>query len=64
MPKFEVVEVTRKYYEVEADTPEQAYDKVYESATTEREHLVDIESDTERIREIPKTTDYYEVNND
>lgn len=52
MPKYEVVEVTRKYYEVEADSAEQAYDKVYESATTEQEYLVDIESDTERIREV------------
>jgi len=57
MPKFEVVEVIRKYWEVEADSTEQAYDLVMDgdpSAT-----LVDEEGSTESVTEIVEATDYY-----
>ena len=62
MPKFEVVEVTRKYWQVEADSKEQAYDLVMDGDPSVT--LVDEEGSTEAVTEM--ATDYYkpqEANN-
>jgi len=56
MPKFEVVEVIRKYWEVEADSVEAAYDLVMDgdpSAT-----LVDEEGSTEAVTEVVETIQF------
>jgi hypothetical protein len=55
MPKYEIVEVNRKYWEVEADTPEQAYDLVMDGDRSAE--LVDEDGDTESITEIKETND-------
>jgi hypothetical protein len=56
MPKYEVVEVIRRYWEVEADSVEQAYDDaiIGQAGVLVKEH-----SDTESIIEYGETTDYY-----
>jgi hypothetical protein len=56
MPKYEVVEVIRKYWEVEADSVEAAYDLVMDgdpSAT-----LVDEEGSTEAVTEVVETIQF------
>jgi hypothetical protein len=56
MPKYEVVEVIRKYWEVEADSVEAAYDLVMDgdpSAT-----LVDEEGSTEGVTEVVETIQF------
>jgi hypothetical protein len=55
MPKYEVVEVIRKYWEVEAKTKEEAYDLVMDGDEVEGElsaNLVDEEGSTESVTEI------------
>ena len=64
MPKFEVVEVIRKYWEVEANSAEEAYDFVVDEDPSAI--LVDEEGSTESVTELTKATDYYkpqETNN-
>lgn len=56
MAKYEVVEVIRKYWEVEADSAEVAYDLVMDgdpSAT-----LVDEEGSTEAVTEVVETIQF------
>jgi septum formation topological specificity factor MinE len=60
MPKYEVVEVIRKYWEVEADSVEQAYDLVMDGDEVEGElsaTLVDEEGSTESVTEIREATE-------
>ena len=49
MPKYEVVEVTRKYWEVEAGCSEEAYDLVMDGDPSAI--LVDTDGETESITE-------------
>jgi len=55
MPKYEVVEVIRKYWEVEAKTKEEAYDFVMDGDPSAK--LMDEDGDTESITEIRETTE-------
>jgi len=57
MPKYEVVEVTRKYYEVEANSAEEAYDLVMDGDPSVT--LVDEEGSTDSVTEIVEAIDYY-----
>ena len=55
MPKYEIVEVIRKYWEVEANSAEEAYDLVMDGDEVEGElsaTLVDEEGSTESVTEI------------
>jgi len=52
MPKYEVVEVIRKYWEVEAKTKEEAYDFVMDGDPSAK--LMDEDGDTESITETEK----------
>ena len=55
MPKYEVVEVIRKYWEVEAGSEEEAYDFVMDGGEVEGDlsaTLVDEDGCTESITEI------------
>ena len=56
MTKYEVVEVTRKYYEVEANSAEEAYDLVMDGDPSVT--LVDEEGSTESVTEIVKTIQF------
>lgn len=54
MPKYEVVEVTRKYWQVEAETKEEAYDLVMDG---HREAvLIDEDGECADIVEIEETS--------
>lgn len=56
MPRYEVVEVIRKYWEVEADSTEQAYDLVMDG---HREAiLVNEDGECADIIELGETTEY------
>lgn len=55
MPKYEVVEVSRKYWEVEANSEQEAYDLAMDGDPAAI--LVDEDGETESIIEIRETTD-------
>jgi hypothetical protein len=56
MPKYEVVEVIRKYWEVEADSAEEAYDLVMDGDPSVT--LVDEEGSTEGVTEVVETIQF------
>ena len=54
MPKYEVVEVIRKYWEVEANSVEEAYDN---AIIGQAGILIKEDGETDSITEIRETTD-------